>query len=75
MRPAKNDAFLDVYGRFWKFQEVSQSCNMSQLGIYRCGSVSVLSADVFSITSVKILHKCDETSLTVTRNAVSLTLK
>ena len=24
----KTDAFLDVYGRFWKFQEVSQSCNM-----------------------------------------------
>ena len=24
----KTNAFLDVYGRFWKFQEVSQSCNV-----------------------------------------------
>ena len=39
-------------------------------------SVSVLSADMFlTIISVKILHKCDETSLTVTRITVSLTLK
>ena len=43
----KTNAFLDVYGRFWKFQAVSQSCNMLQLGIERCSSVSVLSADMF----------------------------
>ena len=30
---------------------------------------------VLTIISVKILHKCDETSLTVTRNVVSLTVK
>ena len=30
---------------------------------------------VLTIISVKILHKCDETSLTVTHIAVSLTLK
>ena len=27
----KANAFLDVYGRFWKFQEVWQSCNMLRL--------------------------------------------
>ena len=43
----KTNAFLDVYGRFWKFQEVSQSGNMLQLGVERCGSVFVLSADMF----------------------------
>ena len=43
----KTNAFLDVYGRFWKFQEVSQSGNMLQLGVERCGSVSVLSNDIF----------------------------
>ena len=42
----------------------------------RRGSVSVLSVDyVLTIISVKILHKCDETSLTVPRIAVRLTLK
>ena len=29
----KTNAFLDVSGRFWKFLEVSQSCNMPQLGV------------------------------------------
>ena len=43
----KTNACSDVYGRFWKFQEVLQSCNMLQLGVERCGSVSVLSADMF----------------------------
>ena len=33
----KTNAFLDVYEHFWKFQEVSQSCNMLQLGVERCG--------------------------------------
>ena len=46
-----------------------------QLGVERCGTVSVLFADVLIITGVKILHKCDEISLTVTRIAVRLTLK
>ena len=26
MRRAKTNVFLDAYGRFWKFQEVLQSC-------------------------------------------------
>ena len=43
----KTNAFLEVYGRFWKFQEVSQSCNMLQLGVERCSSISVLPADMF----------------------------
>ena len=41
------NAFSDGYGRIWKFQEVSQSCNMLQLGVKGCGSVSILSADMF----------------------------
>ena len=43
----KTDALLDAYGSFWKFQEVSQRCNMLQLGIERCSSVSALSVDYF----------------------------
>ena len=39
--------FLDVYGGIWNFMEVSQSCNMLQLDVERCGGVSVLSADMF----------------------------
>ena len=66
----KTNAFLDVYGRFWKFQEVLQSCNMFQLGVERCGSVSLVCRHVLTIISVKILHKCVETSLTVTHIAV-----
>ena len=67
--------FLDVYGRYWKVQEVSQSCNMVQLGVERCGSVPPVCRYILSIISVKILHQCDEASLTVTRIAVSLLLK
>ena len=66
--------FLDVYVRFWKFQEVSQSCNMLQLCVERFGSVSSVCWYVLTKIGVKILHKCDETSLTVVRIAVSLTL-
>ena len=43
----KTNAFFDVYEGFWKFQEVSQSCDMLKLGIQQCGSVSVLSVDMF----------------------------
>ena len=72
----KTNAFLGAYGSFWKFQEVSQSCNILQLGLERCGSASVLSVGhVLAIINAKILYKCDETSLTVTRIAVSFTLK
>ena len=51
------------------------SCNMIQLGVERCGSVSSVCRYVLTIISVTILHKCDETSLTVSHIAVSLTLK
>ena len=54
---------------------VSQSCDMLQLGVERCGSVSPVCSYVLAIISVKILHRCDETSLTVTRIAVNLKLK
>ena len=67
--------FLDVYVRFWKFQEVSQSCNMLQLYVQRSGSVSPVYRYVLTIIGIKILHKCDETSLTVIRIAVSFTLE
>ena len=43
----QTNAFLDAYGSFWKFDEVSQSCNMLQPGIERCSSVSALSVDMF----------------------------
>ena len=42
----KTNGYLDIYGRFWKFQ-VSLSCKMLQLCVERCGSVSVLPADTF----------------------------
>ena len=57
----KTNAFLDVYGRFWKFQEMSQSCKMLQLGVERCGSVSPVCRYVWTVISVKVLHKCDKT--------------
>ena len=65
---------LDVYVRFWKFQEVSQSCNMFQLCVERYGSVFPVCRCVLTIISVKILLKSDQTSLTVICIAVSLTL-
>ena len=37
--------------------------------------VSPVCRYVLTMVSVKILHKCDKASLTVTRIAVSLTLK
>ena len=71
----KTNAFLEVYVPFWKFQEVSQSCNMLKpyMCVERCGSVSPVCRYVLTIISVKSLHKSDETSLTVTRINVSLT--
>ena len=48
---------------------------MLQLCVERCGSVSPVCRYVLIISSVKILHKCDETSLTVISIAVRLTLK
>ena len=73
MRPGKTNAFLDVYGRFWKFQEVSQSHNMLQLSVDGCGSLSPVCRYVLTIISAKILHKLEENLSTVTRIAVSLT--
>ena len=76
VRQAENECiFLDIYVRFWKSQEVSQSFNMLQLSVERWGRVSPVCRYVLTIISVKILDKCDETSLTVIRIAVSLTLK
>ena len=37
----KTNAFLDVYGRFWKFHQVLQSCNMLQLDVERCSVASL----------------------------------
>ena len=49
---------------------------MLQLGVERCCSVSLVCRYVLTTISVKILHKCDETSLTVvTHIAVRLTLE
>ena len=69
----KTNAFLDVNGRIWKFQEVSHEL---QLGVERCvRSVSPVCRCVLTIISVKILRKCDDTSLTVIRITISLVLK
>ena len=65
---------FDIYGHFWKFQEVSQMCNMLQLGIEQCSSLYPVCRYVLTIISVKMLHKCEETSLTVTCIAASLML-
>ena len=70
----KMNAILDVYGRFRKCHEVSESCYMLQLGVERCGSISPVFRYVLTITRVKILHNCDETSLTIKRITVSLPL-
>ena len=56
----KRVRFLEVYVRFWKFQEVSQSCNMLQLWVERCGSVSPICEYILTVISVKILHKSDK---------------
>ena len=45
-----------------------------QLWIERCGSVSPVRRYVLTTTSIKILHKCDETSLAAIGIAVSLML-
>ena len=71
----ERNAFLDFYGRIWKFQEVSQSCNILQLGVDRRSNIlRPVCRYVLTLISVKILHKCDETSLTVTHIVLSLTL-
>ena len=66
---------LYVHVRFCKFQVVSQSCNMLQLIVELCSIVFPVCRYVLNIISVQILDKCDETSLTVIRIAVSLTVK
>ena len=67
---------LDGYGGFWKFSEVSQSCNMLQLGVERCCSVCPICSYVLTILSGNTLNACDdESSSTVANIAVSLVLK
>ena len=39
---------LQVYGRFWKFLEVLQSCKMLQLGVHRWAQ-SLLYADTLKL--------------------------
>ena len=68
----KTNAF---FGPLQGFQGVSQSCHMLQLCVERCSSVFPIYWYILIIISVRILHKSDETSLTVIRTAVSLTLK
>ena len=66
MRPAVNEC---VFGCLLTLLEVSG-------GFDWASNNAVVSPSCLQIyVSVKILHKCDETSLTVTRIAVSLTLK
>ena len=49
----KTNAFLDVCGCFWTFQEVLQSCNMLQLGVERCGKVPPVRRYALTTISVK----------------------
>ena len=67
------DAFLDAFGSFSRFRIIVTCYNWASSA--RCGSVSPVCKYVLSIISVTILHKWDETSLTITRIAISLTLK
>ena len=48
-----NECVLDVYERFWKFLEVSQSCNMLQLGVERCSVVSPVCRYALTIISAE----------------------
>ena len=68
----KTNAILDVCHPFRSFKD-SQSCNMLELGVERCSSVSPVCRYVLTINNVKVLHKCEETSLTVRIIAVSFT--
>ena len=54
----KTNAFFERLRTIWEFQEVSQSCNMLQLCVERCGSVSPVYRYVLTISiNIKILHK------------------
>ena len=75
VRQAENECIFGRLRTFWKSQEVSQSCNMLQLGVERCDSISPVCRYVLTIINSKILYKSDEPSLTVAHIAVSLTLK
>ena len=70
----KTNAFLDVYGRLGSFRKFRRDITCYNWAL----SDAVVSPSrlqiCFTIISVTILHKCDETSLTVTRIAVSVTL-
>ena len=74
----KRMCLLDVYVCFWKFQEVSQSCNMLQLGVEQCGRVSPrpVCRYVLTIFNVMMSHKCDGISVTITpASLLSLMIK
>ena len=75
-RPAENGCVLDVCGRdafgsFRRFRRLTTCYNW----VSNDAIASLLSAHIFTIISVKILHKCHETSLTVTSIVAGLTLK
>ena len=76
MRPPKSECVrLDVYGSFWKFQEVLQSCNMLQLTVERHRYIYPVCRCMLTILSGKILCKCDASSSIVAHIAISDTLK
>ena len=71
----KTNAFQDVYGRFGSFKRNRRVVTCYNWVRAMRQRLRPVCRYVLTIISVKILHKSDETSLRVTRIAVSLTLE
>ena len=73
MRPAGNECvvrkFMVASGNCWKSRRVVKCYNWAS----NCAVASLLYADMFELSD-KISYKCVESSLTVARIVVSLTL-
>ena len=65
--------FTDAFGSFRRFRGVVTCYNWAS--IERCSSVAPVFRYVLTIISVKILHKFEETLLTVTHITATLTFK
>ena len=76
MRPSENECvfwmFTDAFGSLRRFCRVVTCYNWASM---RYGSVSPVCRYVLTIGSIKILYKCDQTSLTATHIAIRLTLE
>ena len=75
MHPAENECvvqtFVVLFGSFWKFRRVVKCCNWAS----NDAVASLLYAGMFELYfNDNILYKCEESSLTIARIFVSLTL-